>query len=109
MATAAICRSMSTNQSKTFLLVDLTDVGYDPGTGIVASGAIQSDRLLVHIAMACITIWFGFGEYERFMTTPARHHLMLSPEGKMGFVVIECRILSQCPTVWIVAFTAFDF
>lgn len=55
----------------------------------MASRAFISNRLLVHIGMAGITIGFGLRKSKRSMAIPARNILMLTHQRKLCTSMIE--------------------
>ena len=52
MAVLAIGSIVGAQQRKTAKLVDLGDIGHDPGIGRMASFALKPNGLLVHVGMA---------------------------------------------------------
>lgn len=65
------------------------DIVDQPVLGIMASSAIRSDGLAVHVRMAGNTLGAGFGKYERSMAGPAINGLVPTGQREFCFVMVE--------------------
>jgi len=76
-------------QRETIVLVQVGDIVYDPVVGSMATCAIRTHRLLVHISVAGNTVRIGFRKNKGGVTSPAIHIFMLAFELKICFAVVE--------------------
>jgi hypothetical protein len=89
MTVIAISRDMGTNQRKAASLMDLGNIIHHPWNGGMASSAIGSDGIIMHICVAGNALLSGFGKFQWCMTLPAIHNLVLTHQGKLHVAVIE--------------------
>ena len=109
MATAAIGSSMGSYQGKSFLLVNLLDVGHQPRTGVVATLTIVPDSLLVYVGMTRITITFCLVKEQCRVAFPAIEHFVLPFEWEMSpFVMVKGGHRPYFPAIRVVTFATLD-
>jgi len=89
MALIAIGGVVGSDEREAAALVDLVDVVYDPRFRGVATAAIGTYGLLVHVCMAGRALFFCFIEYERNMALTAVGGLMLTGKGECCFIMVE--------------------
>lgn len=89
MTGVTVGRGVGADQRKPASLVDLGDVVNHPGIGRMASCAIGSHGLVVHVGMARHTLPACFGKFKGDMAHPAVNSLMLTGQWKCCRVVVE--------------------
>jgi hypothetical protein len=109
MAIGTISGIMSPCQWEPAPLVNLRNVVHDPGGRRMATAAVGTDGLVMHVGMAIHACSLGIGKYECRVTAFAVGRQVLADQRQGGFAVIE-RIdgLIQLPAVLAVAYTATD-
>lgn len=91
--------SVGAHQRKTIVLVQLSNIVHQPILRIMASCAVCSDSLIVHIGMAGNTVLARFRKDQGFMARSAVHPGVLTGKGKIGCIVVKFRsIPSDLPT-----------
>jgi hypothetical protein len=89
MTGCTIQNGMISLQGKPAQQVHGNGVFNDPGIGIVASGTIGPQYILVHVGMTGFTFTLYFLKFQCFVATAAINNLMLTSEFKMGRIMIE--------------------
>jgi len=109
VAVVTVGRDVRSYKREAAPLVDLGDVVHDPGRGGMASAAIGSHSLVMHVGMACNTFVPGFGKLQRLVARPAWHGLMLSCQRKLSCAVVKREGLEiDLPSLRIMAIRATD-
>jgi hypothetical protein len=98
---------MGSNKWKTAFLVNFSDVCNHPVGGGMASAAIRSHSLVMHIGMTINTFLASFLKCQGNMALPAGDHLVLAFQRKPGGPVVKSQSFKiDLPAIRIVAIVA---